>query len=167
MSQDFPECHALDIHRDIRKKFKKRMQLEILKSKRERKAIASDMGISPSLLCDWLNEGKPDSMPAHFVDAWTREVGPGLESWIARENRRRLVSDDETEPIEVADSAQLLALISMHHGRLVGQIIQAREDGVITDSERAAIWPEISRLIQELEAEAEYFQPRSKHEKTA
>ena len=161
------EHNERDFHSDIRKKFKRLMQTSILASKRERKAIAADMGISPSLLCDWLNEGKPESMPAHHLDAFTREVGKGTLRWIARENGLGLVSEDDPHHVEVTDSAQLLSLIAMHHGQLMGQIIQAREDGVIDDHERASIWPEIQRLIRELEDEAEYFRPMSKQEKAA
>lgn len=153
------EDHHQEVHRDIRKKFKELMQLSILVSRRERKAIASDMHISAGLLCDWLNPGKPESMPAHYLASWTKEVGKDVLRWIAKENGLLLVEEESEPAQEIHDSAQLLALISVHHGRLMGQIIQAREDDVIDDKERRLIFPEICRLIHELEAEAEYFRP--------
>lgn len=147
------------------KNLKRTMALEILLSHRERKAIAADMPCCQATLSDWLNEGKPAGMPVWWLPAWTREVGPGLLRWIAKENGLALVDQDEAGPVEVTDSAQLLALISHHHGHVLALIIQAREDGVIDDQERDAIWPDICRLIRELEAEAEYFRPRSKGER--
>ena len=160
-----PEGQHQDIHRDVRKNFKKRMQLSILLSGRERKAIASDMKIIPSLLCDWLNEGKPESMPAHFLASWTKEVGKDVLRWIAKENGIALVDEEDIGPVHVANPAHLLALISQHHGKAMAQMIHAQADGVIDDEERFSIWPELCRLIQELEAQAEHYRPRSKSER--
>lgn len=167
MTQSFApashENHPQDFHQDTRRKFKERMQLSVLSSRRPRKAIAEDMGVCEASLSDWLDVGKRSSKPAHHLAAWTREVGPGLLRWIARENGLGLVTEAGTAgPVEMADPGLLLALISIHHGMLMGQIIQAREDGIIDDRERAEIWPEIQRLIRELEAEAEYFRPVQK-----
>ncbi len=150
-----------DFDFDRRKRLKRQMALEILLSRRERKAIAADMPISEGLLSKWLKEGRPDAMPAHWLDAWTREVGPGLLAWIAKESGHAVV-DQEGTPDETAglDSAQLLSLICRHHGSVMALIIQAREDGVIDEHEKPEIWTEIQKLIRELEAEAEYFRPR-------
>jgi hypothetical protein len=139
--------------------FKYQQNLELMLSRRERKAVAPGFPCSEASLCDWLKEGGPAAMGAQWLPAWTREVGPGLLRWIAKECGFDLVDEDEAGPVEVTDSAQLLALIAVHHGRLMGQIIQAREDGNIDDQEREEIWPEVCRLIRELEAEAEYFRP--------
>lgn len=156
-----PENNQEVFRRQIRKNFKSRMALEIALSRRERKAIAEDMGISHPTLCDWLNEGKQESMPAHWIPAWTREVGRGLLQSLAKENGLMLV-DAEDSPVEIQDAGQLLSLISRHHGQVMALIIQAREDGAIDSQERETIWPEIQRLIREIEAEAEFFRPFSK-----
>lgn len=146
--------------RQIRKNFKARMNMEIALCQRERKAIGADMGISQATLSDWLSEGKIESMPAHMLPAWTREVGRGLLSWVARENGLDLVDREDSAP-EVTDAGQLLGLISIHHGKVMALILQARIDGVIDDAERQAIWTEIQRLLREIEMEAEHFRPRS------
>jgi len=164
VTSNMTEGQIDEFQRDLLKKLKHRMNLELLLSGRERKAIAPDLPASQATLCDWLKEGKPSVMGAHWLPAWTREVGPGLLRWIAKEAGYGLVDQDEAGPVEVTDSAQLLALISAHHGHVLAMIIQAREDGIIDDDERGAIWPDICLLIRELEleAEAEYFRPRSK-----
>lgn len=147
---------------ELAKRFKKRMAMEVMLSRRERKAIAEDIPISQASLSDWMNTGKAAAMPTWWLPAWTREVGPGLLRWIAKEAGYGLVDEDEAGPVEVVDSAQLLSLIAQHHGRVMALIIQAREDGLIEEQEKAAIWPEICKLIRELEAEAEIFRPNSK-----
>ncbi len=144
------------------KNLKRTMALELLLSRRERKAVAADLPVCQATLSDWMNEGKSAGMPVWWLSAWTREVGPGLLRWIAKENGLALVDQDEAGPVEITDSAQLLALISQHHGHVMALIIQAREDGVIDDQERDAIWPDICKLIRELE---DYFRPRSKGER--
>jgi dUTPase len=161
------ESQQPDFHQEKRVKFKELMQLGVLLSKRPRKAIAADMEVCQASLCDWLNPDERSSMPAHHLASWTREVGNGALKWIAKENGLGLVDEDESGPVEVQDSAQLLALIAIHHGKLMGQIIQAREDGIIDDDERTEIWPAICCLIRELEAEAEYFRPRTKNARMA
>jgi len=162
LSRLLPESHGSDFHQERRRKFKERMQLSLLLSRRPRKAIAEDMDVSESTLCDWLNLGKRDSMPAHFLDAWTREVGKGVLQWAAKENGLGLVETGETGPSLVTDAVQLLALISVHQGELMAQILQAQAGGIIGDAERSAIWPGICTLIRELEAAADCFRPRMK-----
>ena len=153
------EKQVSEFQRDLLKKCKNRMNLELLLSQRERKAVAPDMKISEASLCDWLMEGKNCAMGVHWLPAWTREVGSGLLRWIAKEAGYGLVDEDEAGPVEITDSAQLLALIAQHHGHVMALIIQAREDGIIDEQEKASVWPEICRLIRELEAEAEAFRP--------
>lgn len=159
LARRFPENQPEDFHQDRRKRFKEMMLLQILLSRRERKAIADDMRISQGLLSDWLNEKTRESMPAHWLDAWTREVGPGLLAWVAKENGFQLVRNEDAPPTAVIDGSQLLALIAKHCGCLVAAVIQAREDGIIDDDERRQVYPEFMRLIGELEAEAERFRP--------
>lgn len=159
------EKQVAEFQREMLKKFKERMALELMLCRRERKAIAPDMPVSLASLSDWLNTEKPGAMGAHWLVAWTREVGSGLLRWIAKETGFGLVDQDEAGPAEVTDSAQLLALICQHHGHVLALIIQAREDGIIDDQERDVIWPEICRLLRELEAEAEYFRPRNRSDR--
>jgi len=154
------ECHREDFNRAIRKNFKHRMNLEMANSMRERKAVAADMEISATTLCDWLKEGKQDSMPAYWLASWTREVGPGLLRWIAKENGLTLVFDEGTAPALVTNSASLMALIARHHGQVMGLMIQAHEDDAIDEAEREAVYPEIQRLIRELEVQSENFRPK-------
>lgn len=153
------EKQVAEFQREQLRRFKKRQLLELMLSNRERKAVAPEFPVSLATLSDWMNEDKPAAMGAQWLPAWTREIGPGLLRYLAKECGYDLVDAGEGGPVECADSAQLLALISIHHGRLMGQIIQAREDGAITDQERQEIWPEICRLIRELETEAEAFRP--------
>ena len=162
ITSDLSEKQVAEFQRDQLKRFKKRQSLELMLSNRERKAIAPAFPVSVASLSDWLNEDRPAAMGGQWLPAWTREIGPGLLRWLAKEAGYDLVEAGELGPVPVTDSAQLLALICTHHGRLVGQIIQAREDGSIDGQERAEIWPEITRLIRELEAEAEYFRPRDR-----
>lgn len=159
LARHLPEGKTPDFHQDRRRRFKERMELSVLLSKRPRKAIAEDMGVCEASFSDWLNSGKRESMPAHFLDAWTREVGRDILQWVAKENGLELVPLADTTPEVVADGNQLLALISIHHGKTMGAMIQAREDRVIEEREKRAIFPDIQRLIRELEAEAELFRP--------
>jgi hypothetical protein len=156
---DLSEKQVAEFQREQLRRFKKRQLLELMLSNRERKAVAPEFPVSLATLSDWFNEEKPAAMGAQWLPAWSREIGPGLLRYLAKEAGYDLVEAGELGPVPVTDAGQLLALISTHHGRLVGQIIQAREDGQITDEERRQIWPEITRLIRELEAEAEYFRP--------
>lgn len=154
------ECQEGNFQVALSRKFKERMGLEIALSRRPRKAIADDMPCSQASLCDWLNtaQGKA-TMPAHWLAAWTREVGAGLLKWIAKENGLGLVDLEESGSVDTSNSAQLLALISQHHGHVLALIIQAWEEDLIPEEEKAGIWQELCRLIRELEAEAEAFRP--------
>lgn len=142
------------------KNFKRLLNLDLLLSNRPRKAIADGMGVSESSLSRWLSESVRDNMPGYWQAAWNREVGLGTFRWTAKESGLVLTRDDYEQPEPVEDGAQLISLISKHHGNVMALIIQAREDGVIDDTERATVYPEIKRLIREIEAEAEYFRPR-------
>ncbi|BDU72348.1 hypothetical protein [Mesoterricola silvestris] len=153
-----PEGQPENFEESRIKRFKRRLNQETVLCGRERKAIATDMQCSQSSLSIWLDHGR-GSMPVHWLPEWTREVGPGLLSWIAKENGYSLVQETAGEPVPVMDAGQLMALIALHHGKAMAGMIQAREDGVITEQEKRDVFPDLQRLIRELEAQAENFRP--------
>lgn len=146
------------------REFKQWLNLELLLCKRPRKTICEDMEISEPLLSDWTNDKLLVLPPPWRLIGWTREVGPGLIRRVLREAGRYDVVDlDRADPpVRVTSGTQLVGLIAKHQGHLTAVSLQALEDGVIEDHERDGVYPEIQRVIRELESLAENFRPLTK-----
>jgi hypothetical protein len=99
-----------------------RLQLEL--SGVPRKVLAEELGADDVRLCRWLNDNYPDRFPADLLPVWTREVGPGLLNWIARETGRELVATDAALGLIEGDPVHLVALISRHSGATVAQTLE-------------------------------------------
>lgn len=136
---------------------KLQQQAEVLGSGVAQAAIARGMGQDPAQVCRWLSADYSDSMPLWALAMWTREVGPGLLEWAAEQAGYSLVTDD---PRTEAEAGDLTSAIARDSGNLIAQLVEARRDGIITQAEREQIWPLIQRLLHELQAEAEHFDPR-------
>lgn len=150
-----PQRRALD---QARLRLKRQMQAEVLGCGLAHAAIARGMGYDEGQFSRLLSDSYPDTLPASALPAWTREVGPGLQEWLAEQTGHALVADD---PHTDRDAGDLTAAIARGAGQVVALLIQARQDGAVSQAERELVWPELQKLIHQLEAEAQHFDPRA------
>lgn len=122
--------------------------------------LAKVCGVCPSAMSQYRTGDR--ALPAYLV--------PVIDQHLGRHAMLRILAEMEGcdivagEPMQ-ASHGDLTAIIAQHSGSLLAQLIQARQDGVITRAEREAIYPSIQRLIHELQAEAEHFDPRAGNNK--
>jgi len=145
----------------VRNHFKGWLYDAVKLSGRERKNICDDMhGLDMGLFSKWMNPNESDCMSAHWLVLFTRAAGPYLLAQIAHEAGFELVYQGD-EALPGLPSGDLLPLLSKLHGDAMAAMIQARSDGVISESEKRAIYPGLKRCISVLEAEAEHYRPES------
>lgn len=119
--------------------------------------LAKVIGVSDSALSFYRSGDRP--IPAFLVPLVDEALG-------GHSVQRALASMAGCElvpsiPVRRTVVDSLAPLIARNSGALLGALIEAQSDNVVTQEEREAVFPIISRLIHQLQAEAEWWDPRA------
>lgn len=106
------------------------------------KAIAIDLGVDQGHMSRMLSHESRESLPAHLIPAWVDVTGDASILDMLRERCA------DTPARMAMETPSLIALLSKQAGGAVSQLIQANEDGILTEEERRQLGPEIARLLQ-------------------
>lgn len=145
-------------------RLKRQARLQLEQSGIPRKALAEDLYTDETRLCRWLNDDYRDRFPADLLSAWTRELGPGLLSWIARDCGYDLVATDPRKFHPANDDpVQLVALIARHSGITISETIEAISSGGMWTAEEkrhalsafTRLQFLVNELVEELQREEE------------
>ena len=138
-------------------KFKRRIRMELDATGVPCKAVSIEAGLDPGFFSRAIRDEHDEAIHAHSLPAITRELGPGLMTWLAGQCGGTYQHGAEIGHIE-AQPTVLIGLLAHESGDLIQQLIQDLADADWSPKERAARIPSLRKLhsiVESLLADAE------------
>jgi len=125
---------------------KKAMRLALENGSIAQKAVAIDLEIDEGTLSRYLSHEHPHALPVDLLPAWCESVGDAGVLRVLAARCGYEIHAESHKPIAPEALQQLTILLARLSGVATGNLIQALDDGVVSDDERKNNAPGLLKL---------------------
>ena len=125
---------------------KRAMRLALENGSIAQKAVAIDLEIDEGTLSRYLSPEHPHALPLDLLPAWVDSVGDAGLLRVLAARCGYEIHTSSVKPISPEAIQQLTVLLARLSGVATGNLVQALEDGVVSNDERKACAPGLLKL---------------------